>query len=60
MELDGRAIPFEYDPDRHWLRPDLDGPIAAGEHRLTVVVADNAGNVTQPTTITFTLEANPS
>jgi len=60
VELDGRAIPFEYDPDRRWLRPELDGTVAAGEHRLTVVVADKAGNVAEPTTITFTLEPNAS
>jgi len=56
VELDGRVIPFEYDPDRRWLRPELDGTLAAGEHRFTVIVADKAGNVAPPTTIPFTLE----
>ena len=60
VELDGSAIPFEYDPDRHWLRPEVDGALAAGEHRLTVVVADKAGNVAPPATIHFTLEPNAS
>jgi hypothetical protein len=60
VELDGRAIPFEYDPDRRWLRPELDAPLTPGPHHLTIVVADRAGNVARPTAISFTVEPNAS
>jgi hypothetical protein len=60
VELDGVSLPFEYDPDRHWLRLAPGGSLAAGEHRLTVTVADEAGNQSRPTTFTFTLEPTAS
>jgi hypothetical protein len=56
VELDDAPLPFEYDADRHWLRLEPDGSLPAGEHRLTVIVADEAGNQSRPTTFTFTLE----
>lgn len=60
VELDGAPLSFEYDPDRHWLRLELDGTVAPGEHRLTVTIGDEAGNQSRPTTIPFTLEPTAS
>ncbi len=56
VALDGAPIAFEYDPDRHWLRLAWPKGVAPGDHTLTVVVADKAGNRASPTTIPFHLE----
>ncbi|MGD2062651.1 MAG: peptidoglycan DD-metalloendopeptidase family protein [Nitrospirota bacterium] len=60
VELDGVPLRFEYDPDRRWLRLEPDGLPGSGEHRLTIRVADTAGNQSRPTTLTFTLEPTAS
>jgi len=56
VALDGAPIGFEYDPDRRWLRLRWPRGVAPGDHSLTVVVADKAGNRASPTTIPFSLE----
>ncbi len=60
VALDGRSIAFEYDPDRHWLRLTWPEGVEPGDHTLSVVVADKAGNRAAPTTISFSLEAPAS
>jgi len=56
VALDGAPVAFEYDPDRHWLRLTWPKGVVPGDHSLTVVVADKAGNRAAPTTISFSLE----
>jgi len=46
MELDGRRVISEYNPEAQWLRYEVPGRLAAGPHVLTVGVTDMAGNRT--------------
>jgi hypothetical protein len=44
IELDGRVLESEYDPDRRWSVADLPGRLAPGEHSVRVEARDRAGN----------------
>ena len=44
MEIDGRRVPTEWDPEKSALRWRPVRPPAAGAHRVRVVAADRAGN----------------
>lgn len=45
MEIDGRRVPTEWDPEKSVLRWRPARPAASGTHRVRVVAADRAGNV---------------
>jgi hypothetical protein len=45
VELDGRLLESEYDPDRKWAEAELAERLTPGEHRLRVEARDRAGNV---------------
>ena len=46
MELDGRRVISEYDPEGGWLACRVKRPLTIGEHVLKVSVTDLAGNTT--------------
>ncbi|UCE20436.1 MAG: M23 family metallopeptidase [Gemmatimonadota bacterium] len=46
MELDGRRMISEYDPEGAWLQYRVKDPLSVGFHRLSVSVTDLAGNTT--------------
>ena len=45
LEIDGRRVPSEWDPEKSVLRWRPVRPPASGTHRVRVVAADRAGNV---------------
>ncbi len=47
LEVDGRRVPAEWDPEAGRLRWRPVKPPGPGEHRVRVVVADRAGNVAE-------------
>jgi len=55
IELDGRRLEAEYDPDRKWAEASLDAPLAPGEHRLQARGQDRAGNRCRAVTWGFTV-----
>lgn len=46
-EVDGKWLRFTNDKGRTWIYHFSDGRITAGQHELTVIVTDVAGNVTR-------------
>jgi hypothetical protein len=55
IELDGRRLEAEYDPDRKWAEAALDAPLVSGEHRLQVRGQDRAGNQCRALAWVFTV-----
>ena len=49
MELDGRRVISEYDPEEEWLKYRVKYPLSPGPHMLSVSVTDMAGNTTTKT-----------
>lgn len=47
VEVDGKWLRFTNDKGRTWIYNFSDGRIAAGQHELTVIITDIAGNVTR-------------
>lgn len=47
VEVDGKWLRFTNDKGRTWIYNFSDGRIAAGQHELTVIVTDVAGNITR-------------
>jgi len=47
IELDGKWIIPEYDPETNACITQPNGPLAAGEHHLAIAVIDRAGNKTE-------------
>lgn len=47
VEVDGKWLRFTNDKGRTWIYNFSDGRITAGQHELTVIVTDVAGNVTR-------------
>ncbi|MGE9310994.1 peptidoglycan DD-metalloendopeptidase family protein [Niabella sp. CJ426] len=47
VEVDGKWLRFTNDKGRTWVYNFSDGKISAGQHELTVIVTDIAGNVTR-------------
>lgn len=47
VEVDGKWLRFTNDKGRTWIYNFSDGKISAGQHELTVIVTDIAGNVTR-------------
>ena len=45
MEIDGRRVPTEWDPEKSVLRWRPARPAATGTHRVRIVAADRAGNL---------------
>lgn len=59
LELDGKALLFEYDPDHDRVEATLDGTLAAGKHHLRVRAIDRAGNSSDDLEWSFRLVRNP-
>ena len=59
LELDGKALLFEYDPDHDRVEAMLDGTLAAGKHHLRASAIDRAGNRSDKLEWSFRLVRNP-